>query len=74
MYFGRKIAGDQYEMAIRKPLYDDKEIFFFDEKSGHIRNFKHKNWVIGVEKGKDARGATVVLRREEWSPDQKWNY
>jgi len=29
-------------MKIRKPLYDEREIYYFDAKTGHIRNFRHR--------------------------------
>ena len=74
LYFNRHIGGGQYDVSIRKPQYDDREIWIFDEKTGHIRNYKHRGFALGVEKGKDARGALVVMRRAEWSADMKWKY
>jgi len=75
LYYSKNIGNGQYEMAIRKPLYDEREIYYYDAKTGHIRNFKHKNWVISVQKGNNnQRGARLVLRTEEWSQDQAFRY
>lgn len=74
LYYNRHIGGGQYEIAIRKPQYDYREIWVFDAKTGHIRNYRHRGWALAVEKGKDARGARIVMRRAEWSADMKWKY
>jgi hypothetical protein len=70
LFFGRHIAGNQYEMQIRKPQYDEREIYFFDSKSGLIRNARHRNWVIGVQKGRTNKGSRLVLREAEKHSNQ----
>lgn len=72
LYYANKIAGNQYQISIRKPQYTEHELWFFDPKSGHVRNFVHKNWAIGVQNNN--RGARLVLQIAKWSPSQKWNH
>jgi len=62
------IGGGQWGMAIRKPHYSKEEIWYYDPKTGHIRNQKDKEWVIAVENGKDSRGAKLVCVKEKWDP------
>jgi hypothetical protein len=70
MFYGRNIGGGQYEMGIHKAEYNYREIFIFDQKSGLIRNAKYRNWVIGVQKGRNNRGARLVLRQAGRHSDQ----
>jgi len=39
LFWDKQIGGDQFEMAIRKPQYTKHEMYVFDEKTGHVRNF-----------------------------------
>jgi len=61
-------------MAIRKPRYSKEEIYFFDPKSGYIRNYQDKNFILSVQKGQNNRGAKLVLRSASGTDDQKWQY
>jgi hypothetical protein len=72
LFYSKAIGHDQYQMAIRKAQYDKREIFFYDAKTGHIRNRKDPQWVIALEHNKRSRGSRIVLRRERNEVDQKW--
>jgi len=75
MFMNRHIGGGQHEIALRKPKYDAHEIWFYDDKTGHIRLFHQKNMVLSIQKGNNNRGARVVARAAEMrSKDQAWHY
>lgn len=74
LYWGRNIGGNQYEMAIRTAKYTKEEIYYFDPKTGHIKNFKDRAWAIGIQNGRSARGSRLVLQRVRDDNSQKWDY
>jgi hypothetical protein len=74
LYWGRDIGGRQYEVRTRSPRYTSNEMFFYDTKFGYIRSWKSKNYVLSVQRGRNNRGARLVLRASANSNDQKWMY
>lgn len=74
LFFDNGIAGNQYQIKLRTPKYDEREIWVFDPNTGHIRNNKHRAWALGVQNGNNNRGAKLVLRLAVKDPSVKWNY
>jgi hypothetical protein len=74
LYWGRDLGGKQFEVRTRVPEYTANEMFFYDNKFGYIRSWKSRNFVLSVQRGRNNRGARLVLRDAANSNDQKWMY
>jgi len=74
LYSGRDIGGKQFEIRTRSARYEKNEMFFYDAKFGYIRSWVSKNMVLSVQRGKNVRGARLVLRQAANENSQRWMY
>lgn len=72
LYIAEKMNKDQYRVRIRKPQYDDKEEFEFDEKTKTITWSKENRFVLSHEAGAIKKGSALVMRPFGGKDDQRW--
>ena len=74
MYVAEHMGGGQYRMKIRQAKYDNREFFYYNSASGVLESALNRGYGIAVQKGKNNRGALLVLRPKDKSNTQVWSY
>jgi hypothetical protein len=74
MYVAEHMGGGQYRMKIRQAKYDNREFFYYNSASGVLESALNRGYGIAVQKGKNNRGALLVLRPKDKTNTQVWSY